>query len=109
MFSAGVILLIVGLDYLITARVRKLLVSKSDLDAARWFFIHAVANLFVCVSGFSSVCSVVGDPLHALDVRVFYDRSFWGDASSWPLTIINSVHIYHMIGGFKCVAQSDTL
>ena len=36
----------------------------------------------------------------ALDGRVYTDASLFGSASAWPLTIINSVHLYHMVGGF---------
>ena len=36
-----------------------------------------------------------------MDSSVHVDRSFFGSASVWPLTIINSVHVYHMAGGFN--------
>merc|ERR1712167_405556 len=33
--------------------------------------------------------------------RVYSDTSLFGAASSWPLTIVNAVHVYHMVGGFS--------
>lgn len=70
-------------------------------NSARWFFVHAGANAFVCAAAMRSMWSVLSDPLHSADSQTNLDRSFWGDASVWPLTIINSVHVYHMIGGFR--------
>ena len=101
-----------GLDHLllkpwITARIaagkksdsaRK---QASDVALARWFFVHSFANLLVCLTAMNSIRAVGSDPSHALDSSVFNDLSLFGNASRWPLTIINSVHIYHMIGGFR--------
>ena len=39
-----------------------------------------------------------------MDSTKYFDQTFFGDASVWPLTIINSVHVYHMIGGFGLTA-----
>ena len=36
-----------------------------------------------------------------MDGRVYRDASPFGNASAWPLTIINSIHLYHMVGAFK--------
>jgi len=75
--------------------------KKSDVTLARWFFLHSFANLCVCATAFNSIRAVLDDPTHALDSSVFHDSSPFGNASVWPLTIINSVHVYHMIGGFR--------
>ena len=65
------------------------------------FFVHATANFGVVVLSLKCMYATLIDPLHALDVNVHSDRSVFGDATRWPLTVINSVHIYHMIGGFR--------
>ena len=61
---------------------------------------HALANFFVVLAAAHSMMVVLRDPAHSMDGRVYKDGSFFGDASRWPLTIINSVHVYHMAGGF---------
>ena len=96
-----VIAFISGLDRAFVSFITKRLNKPSDLDTTRWFFIHAICNFFVCVTAFPALVAVFQDPLHALDPAVFHDASVLGNASLWPLTIINSVHIYHMIGNFK--------
>ena len=60
---------------------------------ARWFFIHAAANFFVVLSALNSLCVVLRDPTHSMDSSIYSDHSFMGNASRWPLTIINSVHV----------------
>ena len=75
--------------------------QKSDITLARWFFVHSFANVLVCITAVNSIRAVADDPTHALDGSVFDDLSLFGNASRWPLTIINSVHVYHMIGGFR--------
>jgi len=37
------------------------------------------------------------DPLYSLDSRVYNDRSMFGNASPWPVYIINSLHLYHLL------------
>jgi hypothetical protein len=71
-----------------------------DLLSARWFFCHAAANAAVCLASISSAIAVFKDPLNTMNVDMHKDVSFFGSGSVWPLTIINSIHIYHMIGGF---------
>lgn len=72
-----------------------------DISTTRWFLLHSVANFFVCVTAVNSIRTVLADPVHALDAVKYSDHSVFGSASVWPLTIINSVHVYHMLGGFK--------
>lgn len=78
-------------------------VAAKDLGTTRWFFIHSLANAFVCLSGLKSMKAVALDPLRAFDGAAFSEdeTGFFGAISVWPLTIINAVHIYHMIGGFR--------
>jgi hypothetical protein len=79
-------------------------VDTKGLCATRWFFLHSLANLGVCLTALHSMRTVLSDPVHALDGGKYVDDSMFGVASSWPLTIINSVHVYHMLGGFKLSA-----
>ena len=72
-----------------------------DRKAARWFFIHSFANVVVVASALSSVLSILDRPFDIMDTAVHTDASFFGSASRWPLTIVNSVHLYHMVGGFS--------
>lgn len=78
--------------------------NAKDEGPARWFLIHSIANAFVVLTSLTSVHAVLVDPIHAVDPRWHSDLSLFGDASPWPLTFINSVHVYHMIGGFRLSA-----
>ncbi len=64
---------------------------------ARWFAIHAFANAIVTLACIVSTYTVIVDPVHAMDSRVYNNRRFFGNASPWPILIINAVHVYHMI------------
>lgn len=89
------------MDRLAVAPFVKSKISKDrEVKAARWFFTHALANLVVVITGARAVAVMFADPLHAMDSRVYSDTSMFGAASAWPLTMINAVHAYHMIGGF---------
>lgn len=107
---AGNLLLVLILlslcDHLIIKQVVKSRVKKTrDVNLARWFFIHSLANGFVCLSAISSIKAVVSDPINAFDGAAFgEDTGFFGAISIWPLTVINAVHFYHMIGGFQLTA-----
>merc|ERR1719272_1282402 len=50
---------------------------------------------------FNSMRAVLADTFYALDASHHPDTSPFGAGTQWPLTIINSVHVYHMIGGFR--------
>lgn len=82
------------------AAVNGTLLAK-DLSVTRWFLLHSLANLFVCITAVNSMRAVLSDPTHAMDGAKYKDTSLFGSASVWPLTIINSVHVYHMVGGFR--------
>ena len=62
--------------------------------------MHALANALVVGASINSCIAVLRDPIHAMDACAHPDTSFFGSGSQWPLTLINSVHIYHMVGGF---------
>ena len=99
--SAIVVLLACGDHLLLKSWLAARGVAQHQLDNARWFWLHAIANFFVCCTALTSVWATLTDPIGALDGRSHSDLSFFGDASLWPLTIINSVHVYHMIGQFE--------
>ena len=73
---------------------------------ARWFAIHAFANAIVVATCISSTFTVIIDPVHAADSRVYNDRHVFGNASPWPILVINAVHVYHMIA-FSNLTSSD--
>jgi len=100
--NVTVIAVLAILDWLVFSPLAKRRCKKNrDITSARWFFIHAAANFVVVVLSMRSIIAVCKDPLHSMDVNVYKDRSVWSPASRWPLTVINSVHIYHMLGGFR--------
>ena len=73
---------------------------------ARWFSIHAFANAFVVLTSITSLLTVITDPVHAMDSRVYNDRSMFGNASPWPILVVNAVHVYHMLA-FDNLTSSD--
>jgi len=66
-------------------------------NRARWFSVHAFANLLVVLTGIRPTIATLLDPLDAMDDRVYNDSSIFGTASPWPTIITNSVHVYHML------------
>ena len=64
---------------------------------ARWFSIHAFANLLVVLTGLPAFLTTLYDPLNAMDPNTYTDSSLFGNASPFPNIIINSVHLYHVI------------
>ena len=89
-------------DHLLIAPYVKRHVPKDrDVRQARWFFTHAAANLVVVLTGARALAVMFTDPINAVDSRVYSDTSAFGAASAWPLTMINAVHFYHMVGGFQ--------
>eukprot|EP00756_Hemistasia_phaeocysticola_P042473 Hpha_TRINITY_DN16972_c1_g4::TRINITY_DN16972_c1_g4_i1::g.55823::m.55823 len=72
----------------------------------RWFFVHSFANALVCLTALRSMVAVLMDPMNAVNSEVFNDSSVFGDASVWPLTIVNSVHLYHMVA-FRDLSAAD--
>jgi hypothetical protein len=101
MNNALVMLSLGATDHLLIKPWLKGQTKPKDVTIARWFFMHAIANALVCVTAAVSVVAAFADPLNAMDGVSHPDRSTFGSASVWPLTIINSIHVYHMIGGFN--------
>ena len=84
---------------LVSFHIRK----RTDIKSARWFFVHSLANAFVCATSLHSMRAVVYDPVHAFDGSFYTDKDtgLFGKGSRWPLLTINAVHCYHMVGGFR--------
>jgi hypothetical protein len=66
-------------------------------NKARWFAIHGFANVLVVIFSFNGMITSLLDPLYSLDARVYNDHSTFGNSSRWPVYIINSLHIYHLL------------
>jgi hypothetical protein len=64
---------------------------------ARWFALHGFANSLVVITAFNGMITALRDPLYSLDSRVYRDNSLLGNASTWPVYIINSLHVYHLL------------
>mmetsp|Transcript_6288 Transcript_6288/g.7646 ORF Transcript_6288/g.7646 Transcript_6288/m.7646 type:complete len:288 (+) Transcript_6288:128-991(+) len=64
---------------------------------ARWFAVHTFANLLVVLAGFNAVVAAFKDPVNACDPNLYFDDSWGGNASSYPVIITNSIHLYHML------------
>ena len=80
--------------------VRSHIKKDRDVRITRWFLIHATANLGCVIFGLNALRCTMTNPHDAADSRVYSDTTLFGNASQWPLTICNAVHLYHMIGGF---------
>ena len=106
--NAGVCVALFAADFLIVTPFVKARVEKHrSQKQARWFLIHSLANIAVVVAALNCVSAVLRDPVHAMDPRVYSDDTFFGTASRWPLTIINSVHVYHMLGSFGKLSPAE--
>lgn len=64
---------------------------------ARWFSVHAFANLMVVLAGARATWTTLTDPINAMDGEKYSDVSVFGAGTPWPTIITNSVHIYHML------------
>merc|ERR1712167_525503 len=87
--------------FIIKRSVRRYCSKDRDVKLARWFFPHAFANALIVLTGLKAVWTTFTDPMNAFDSLVYSFTSLFGAASSWPLTIVNAVHVYHMVGGFS--------
>ena len=69
--------------------------------SARWFAIHAFANFLVVLTSLNALGTCFVDPLYCADANKYDDASAFGPSSPWPILVTNTVHVYHMIGGFR--------
>ena len=72
-------------------------------SGARWFAIHTFANLFVVIFCTHGLFAVLADPSNATNVKVHPDTpstfssDTFGATSRWPIFMINTVHMYHLL------------
>ena len=76
-------------------------VRKSDISSTRWFLLHFAANMLVCVTAALPLYTAFTDPYNSANSIKYDNDGFFAASSAWPLTLINAVHVYHMIGGFS--------
>lgn len=64
---------------------------------ARWFSVHAFGNLLAVISAFYATYCTLADPAEAMSSLKYNDSSFFGNATPWPIIIVNAIHVYHMV------------
>lgn len=73
---------------------------------SRWYSLHVFANLFVCVTALNPFFTSLSDPAFAGDPDKYSDVSMFGSASNFPLVMIISAHVYHMVA-FSDLTSED--
>ena len=64
---------------------------------ARWFSVHAFGNLLAVISAFYATYCTLADPAEAMSSLKYNDSSLFGNATPWPIIIVNAIHVYHMV------------
>jgi len=64
---------------------------------ARWFAVHSFGNLFVVISALPAMLATLADPVESMSSVKYNDSSFFGTGTPWPILIVNSIHVYHMV------------
>ena len=69
-----------------------------DKLVAKWFCVHAFANLIVTITAFPSLISAISDPANSVTIPITFD-SFYPLSTNtiWPVCMINAVHLYHAL------------
>jgi hypothetical protein len=79
---------------------------------ARWFSIHAFANLLVSVFSIPALVQWLSDPVTSMSYEKFpsppiFDASqLWHENTLWVTAMVLAVHIYHVVA-FTAVNVSD--
>lgn len=68
----------------------KYLLNRKNLQ--RWYYLHAFANLLVCIYSFDIMILFLNDPITNINNPIWYNKSS---------IIISIIHIYHLLF-FKC-------
>ena len=69
-------------------------------DGARWFLLHAVGNIIVCVFAAPDFYWSFINPMHALDAAYCDEltaKRYFAPCSDWPVAIIAALHSYHAV------------
>jgi hypothetical protein len=69
---------------------------KPKPQKSRWFALHTIANLLVCITGVNAVITCIIDPVEATNMEKYPDQSIFGKSTDFPLVMIIMVHFYHM-------------
>jgi hypothetical protein len=64
---------------------------------ARWFAIHSFGNLLAVLAAMNATLCTLSDPVESMSNLKYNDSSFFGNATPWPIPIVNAIHIYHMV------------
>ena len=64
---------------------------------ARWFAIHSFGNLLAVLAAMNATLCTLADPVESMSNLKYNDSSFFGNATPWPILIVNAIHIYHMV------------
>jgi len=99
--SAGTLAILALIDRLAISPFIEHKVRKSDVSSTRWFLLHWAANMFVCLTALIPLYTAFTDPYNAASAEKYSDDGIFAAGSAWPLTFVNAVHVYHMIGGFS--------
>ena len=75
-----------------------------SIKSARWFSLHAIINLIVSISSFSSVVNCFRDPVNLNLTDYSYDSSILSIMNGWSSAFILTLHIYHSLF-FKITAD----
>eukprot|EP00501_MAST-03F_sp_TOSAG23-6_P000547 GSMAST32.ASY1.ANO1.568.1 assembled CDS len=95
--NIAVIALLLFVDHIIVKPFVKRHVKKSrDQSNGRWFFVHAFANLLVCLTAMSSMSSILNDPVNALSGSVNSDRSMFGNGCILHVYLKENYYILSM-------------
>jgi hypothetical protein len=57
----------------------------------RWFFIHSIVNVVICVCSIPSLFRVVADPYNAMNTAIH------AAPSRYPIVMTTTLHLYHML------------
>ena len=81
------LVLLYGFDYIIARKTKH-----------RWFSIHAFGNLIVVITTIPGVIKTLQDPINAMNsITSPITNNIFCPASIIPISMINAVHIYHML------------
>jgi hypothetical protein len=73
-------------------------IINNNQDKHRWFLLHFFGNSFVTFTSFSGFIHCLKDPINSMNITMFPNSNdFLSPASLWPISMINSIHIYHIL------------
>jgi hypothetical protein len=83
--------------------------SACFLRCCTYTHVHSRVLFHAHIQRGQAMATVILDPMNAVDGNVYSDYTIFGTASPIPLTIVNAVHIYHMVGGFGAFSRTRSL